>query len=123
MGSGELLIIAVIGLIVLGPERLPVAIKTISGWIRSAKQLANGITNELNHELRVQELHDNLKKAEQQPLHNLSPELDQTVQELKQAAASVTHSYKTTDNQASSAKNVATDHAQTSSAAESPDKK
>ena len=94
MGAGELLIIAVIGLVVLGPERLPVAIRTVSGWIRSAKQMANGLTQEINHELKVQELHQNLKKAEEQGLQNLSPELSQTVQELKDAAASVTHSYE-----------------------------
>lgn len=94
MGAGELLIIAVIGLLVLGPERLPVAIRTVSGWIRSAKQMASGITSEINHELKVQELHQNLKKAEEQGLQNLSPELTDTVQELKDAAASVTRPYE-----------------------------
>lgn len=93
MGAGELLIIAVIGLLVLGPERLPVAIRTVSGWIRSAKQMANGITSEINHELKVQELHQNLKKAEEQGMQNLSPELSETVQELKDAAASVNRPY------------------------------
>ena len=95
MGAGELLIIAVIGLLVLGPERLPVAIRTVSGWIRSAKQMANGITSEINHELKVQELHQNLKKAEEQGMQNLSPELTETVQELKNAAASVNRPYAT----------------------------
>lgn len=94
MGAGELLIIAVIGLIVLGPERLPVAIRTVMGWVQSIKQLANGISSEINHELKVQELHENLKKAEEQGLENLSPELNQSVQELKDAAASVTRQYE-----------------------------
>ncbi|NQZ11708.1 MAG: Sec-independent protein translocase subunit TatB [Algicola sp.] len=94
MGMGELLIIAVIGLLVLGPERLPVAIKTVSGWIRSAKQMAGSISAEINHELKANELHQNLKKAEQQGLENLSPELNETMQELKDAAASVTRQYE-----------------------------
>lgn len=98
MGAGELLIIAVIGLLVLGPERLPVAIRTVSGWVRSAKQMASGITSEINHELKVQELHQNLKKAEEQGLQNLSPELTETVQELKEAAASVNRPYKNASN-------------------------
>lgn len=94
MGAGELLIIAILGLIILGPERLPVAIKTVLGWVQSIKQLANGISSEISHELKVQELHQNLKKAEEQGLENLSPELNQSVQELKDAAASVTRQYE-----------------------------
>lgn len=89
MGAGELLIIAVIGLLVLGPERLPVAIRTVSGWYRTIKQMANSVSAEMSHELKVHELHQNLKKAEQQGMENLSPELSRSVQELKDAAASV----------------------------------
>ncbi len=36
IGFSELLLIAVIGLVVLGPERLPVAVRTVAGWIRCA---------------------------------------------------------------------------------------
>lgn len=117
MGAGELLIIAVIGLLVLGPERLPVAIRTVSGWIRSAKQMANGITSEINHELKVQELHQNLKKAEEQGLRNLSPDLNETVQELKDAAASVNRPYGHSD---PSNKNSFTDEVGTDEGHRSP---
>ena len=93
MGAGELLIIAVIGLLVLGPERLPVAIRTVSKWIKSAKQMASAVSAEMTHELKVHELHQNLKKAEEQGLDNLPPQLSESVQELKDAAASVTRQY------------------------------
>jgi sec-independent protein translocase protein TatB len=94
MGIGELLIIAVIGLLVLGPERLPVAIRTVSQWVKSAKQMANSISSEMTHELNAHELHQNLKKAEEQGMKNLSPELTRSVQELKDAAASVNQQYQ-----------------------------
>jgi sec-independent protein translocase protein TatB len=42
----------------------------------------------------VHELHENLKKAEQQGLKDLSPELEQSVDELKKAAESVQEPYK-----------------------------
>jgi sec-independent protein translocase protein TatB len=102
MGMGELLIIAVMGLLVLGPERMPVAIRTVSQWIRSAKQMATSITSEINQELKASELHQNLKKAEDQGLSNLSPELNESLQELKDAAASVTRQYDNNDNEPSS---------------------
>lgn len=89
IGFWELILIAVIGLVVLGPERLPVAIRNVSRWVGAAKRMAGSVREELEQELKVQEMRDNLKKAEQMNLHNLSPELQQSVDELKQAAADV----------------------------------
>ncbi|KZN37439.1 translocase [Pseudoalteromonas luteoviolacea S2607] len=102
MGMWELVVVLIVGLIVLGPERLPVAIRTVSGWIRTLKSIANSVKAEVNEELRVHELHSNLKKAEQQDMSNLSPELQESVDELKKAAQSVRHSYQ--DNSASTPK-------------------
>lgn len=93
MGMGEILIIAVIGLLVLGPERMPIAIRTVVQWIKSAKQMATAVSTEINQELKISELHQNLKKAEEQGLNNLSPELNDSLQELRDAAASVTRPY------------------------------
>ena len=40
IGFSELLLVFVIGLIVLGPQRLPVAVKTVVSWIRTLRSLA-----------------------------------------------------------------------------------
>ena len=64
IGFGELLLVMVIGLVVLGPERLPVAVRTVAGWIRALRSLAASVQNELSQELKLQELQDSLKKAE-----------------------------------------------------------
>jgi len=94
MGMWELVVVLIVGLIVLGPERLPVAIRTVSRWVKTLKSVANSVKAEVNEELRIHELHENLKKAEQQNLQELSPELQDSVNELQKAAQSVTHSYK-----------------------------
>ncbi len=94
MGMWELVVVLIVGLIVLGPERLPVAIRTVSRWVKTLKSVANSVKAEVNEELRIHELHENLKKAEQQNLQELSPELQNSVNELQKAAQSVTHSYK-----------------------------
>ncbi|MFC3034282.1 Sec-independent protein translocase protein TatB [Pseudoalteromonas fenneropenaei] len=99
MGFWELVVVFVVGLVVLGPERLPVAIKTVMGWVRTVKSYANAVKAEVNEELRIHELHNNLKKAEQQGMENLSNDLQQSVAELQRAADSVRHSYKTHDSQ------------------------
>ncbi|MBE0369881.1 Sec-independent protein translocase subunit TatB [Pseudoalteromonas sp. MMG013] len=94
MGMWELAVVLIVGLIVLGPERLPVAIRTVSRWIKSIKSIANSVKAEVNEELRVHELHSNLKKAEQQNMTDLSASVKHSVDELNKAAASVKHSYK-----------------------------
>lgn len=95
IGFWELLVIGVLALVVLGPERLPGAIRSTLKVIRSVRSTASGFKEEVEHQLRVHELHENLKKAEQQGLtDNMSPELKKSVEELKQAAESVREPYK-----------------------------
>lgn len=47
IGFSELLLVFIIGLVVLGPQRLPVAVKTVAGWIRALRSLATTVQNEL----------------------------------------------------------------------------
>tara|TARA_Y100001956_G_scaffold25720_1_gene25487 strand:- start:3822 stop:4253 length:432 start_codon:yes stop_codon:yes gene_type:complete len=93
IGFWELVLISVVGLVVLGPERLPHAIRSVSKFIGAAKNMANSVKDELSHELKVQELQENLRKAEQMGMEDLSPELKSSVEELKQAAQEVQRPY------------------------------
>ena len=89
MGFWEFALIALVATIVLGPDKLPGAIRSVVKFKRQASQMFQGLSSEVNEQLRVHELHENLMKAEQQGMENLSPELKQSVDELKQAAQSV----------------------------------
>lgn len=94
MGFWEVLVISVLALLVLGPERLPGAVRSTIKTIRTIKNTANGFKNEVEQQLRIHELHENLKKAEESGLKDLSSELEQSVEELKSAAKSVQEPYK-----------------------------
>ena len=97
IGFMELLLISIIGLVVLGPERLPIAVRSITGWIRAIKRMANSVKDELEQELKIEQLHNDLKQAESKGLANLSPELQESVDQLKQAAESVNRPYQLDD--------------------------
>lgn len=97
IGFWELMLISIMGLVILGPERLPVAIRTVRGWIGNARRLSDSVKTELTEELRIHELHENLKKAEQGDMSNLSPEIEASVKSLKEAAASVNEPFKKID--------------------------
>lgn len=95
IGFWELVLISVVALVVLGPERLPHAIRSVAKFVSAAKNMANSVKDELAHELKVQELQENLRKAEQMGMQNLSPELQESVDKLKQAAQDVQRPYAT----------------------------
>ncbi|MDX2368143.1 MAG: Sec-independent protein translocase protein TatB [Colwellia sp.] len=100
IGFWELTLIGIMGLVVLGPERLPVAIRTLKGWVTGVRKFSDSVKSELSEELRVHELHANLKKAEQADMANLSPEIAESVKSLKEAAAMVNEPFKKVDKNA-----------------------
>ena len=97
IGFWELTLIGIMGLVVLGPERLPVAVRTIRSWITGVRKFSDTVKSEVTEELRIHELHTNLKKAEQGDLQNLSPEVAESLKSLKEAAALVNEPFKSID--------------------------
>ena len=97
IGLWELIVIGVLGLIVLGPERLPVAVRTVSDWIRTAKRMANNVKEELAQELEIEKLHSDLKKAESYSkgidTSVNTEELHESIKSLQEAARDVTRPY------------------------------
>lgn len=109
IGFWELVLISVVGLVVLGPERLPHAIRSVSKFVGAAKSMANSVKDELSHELKVQELQENLRKAEQMGMEDLSPELKSSVEQLKQAAQDVQRPYASKSDSATNSTETADD--------------
>ena len=82
IGFLELLVIALITLVVMGPERLPEAIKTISLWIGRLKQLLAKTRQDIENEMGM----DNIRHQ----LHNeqVLKELEESKDQLKQSLES-----------------------------------
>lgn len=89
IGFWELALIGILALLVLGPERLPGALRSVGKAVRTVKQTANHLKSEFNHELRVSELHEQLKQAEAKGMQNLTDTEQKAVAELEEAARSV----------------------------------
>lgn len=83
IGFAELLLIAVVGLLVLGPEKLPTAVRTLGLWVGRAKRSISSIQREISEELRLEELRrDTAVKKEQ-----LEKELNEMRQPFQQKAS------------------------------------
>jgi len=62
IGFLELVIVGIIGLLVLGPERLPVASRTLGKWIGRARRMTSQFTKEIDRQIEIDELKAELKK-------------------------------------------------------------
>jgi sec-independent protein translocase protein TatB len=76
IGFWEILLIAVVALVVVGPERLPKLIRVTGLWIGRAQASLTAIRSEISKELRAQELQDALKKPDNMPDLNEQIRLD-----------------------------------------------
>ena len=66
IGFAELVIIAVVSLLVIGPERLPSTIRTASLWLNRIKRGFNDIKQEVQQELHNDSVMQELRKTGEQ---------------------------------------------------------
>ncbi len=65
IGFAELIIVAVVALIVLGPERLPSALRTAGLWLGRLKRALGSVQKEISEELRVEEMRQAAKEQQE----------------------------------------------------------
>ena len=59
----ELMIIGIVGLLVLGPEKLPVAARTVGGFVRRARASWNSVRGEFEREIAADELRRTMRET------------------------------------------------------------
>lgn len=80
IGFWELSLIAVIGLLILGPERLPRVARTAGLWVGKLKKMVADVKSNIDEELRMEELN-----ALKQTGEKLKSDLESTQEELREA--------------------------------------
>ena len=54
IGGSEFILLCLIGLLILGPERLPRVARQLGSWIGKARQMTRGLQRQLEDELDVE---------------------------------------------------------------------
>lgn len=62
IGFLELAVIAVVGLIVIGPERLPEVARTVGTWVGRFRRFVTNVKSDIDRELRQEELRKALER-------------------------------------------------------------
>ena len=81
VGFTEILLLSLVGLMVLGPERLPRVARTLGGLARKARSSWMNLRRSIEAEMRAEDL--------KKPLENLEKEIKSTVDEVKSSMDSI----------------------------------
>ena len=54
IGGSEFILLCLIGLLILGPERLPRVARQLGGWVGKARQMTRSLQRQLEEELDVE---------------------------------------------------------------------
>ncbi|QIK38672.1 twin-arginine translocase subunit TatB [Caldichromatium japonicum] len=75
IGFQELLLVAVVALVVVGPERLPHLARVAGKWVGRARRTLIGVQQEIERELKAEELKRILdEQAQRRPLETILEE-------------------------------------------------
>jgi len=84
IGFSEIMVVAVISLIIMGPERLPETVRTISLWLGRLRQFISSARAEIEDEVGIDEIRRQLRNEQ------IMRDLEKSKNELSALAKDVT---------------------------------
>lgn len=102
----ELMVIMVVALVVIGPERLPKVARTMGHLWGRAQRYVNGVKADIERDMAVEEFRQLQQKVQaeasavEQSVKQATLTADQQVQQINEAVAKLSSSEKTTPDQA-----------------------
>ncbi|MES9832951.1 MAG: Sec-independent protein translocase protein TatB [Candidatus Thiodiazotropha sp. DIVDIV] len=96
VGFWELSIIALVALVVIGPERLPKVARTAGHWLGRGRRFISSVKADIDQEIKSEELKEILEKQAQManPLHEILDETKDDLNQIKQETASQMQDFK-----------------------------
>jgi sec-independent protein translocase protein TatB len=89
VGFWELTIIALVALVVIGPERLPKVARTAGLWLGRGRRFIATVKADIDKEIKAEELKQVIEKqaAMANPVHEIVEEARKDLNEIKQETA------------------------------------
>ncbi len=87
VGFWELALIALVALVVIGPERLPGVARTVGLWVGRGRRLLSNLKTEIDREIRAEELKKTLQEqVKSNPLDEVVADTKDALRDLQQDA-------------------------------------
>ena len=90
IGFSELLVIGVVALIVIGPQKLPRVARTVGHLLGRLQRYVSDVKADINREIELEELRkmrDSMQKAASEMQSSVDAELNKTADDLNKAVA------------------------------------
>jgi len=101
VGFSEILMIGLVALLVIGPERLPKAARISGLWIGKARRTLANVKEEIKHELHAEEMRQLLQQqALTSALQQAVDETETVVADIQQSLTSIEQSPQNDDRSA-----------------------
>ena len=97
-GFWELILVMVVALLVVGPERLPKVARQAGLWIGKARRFVNSVRSDIEREIRSEELKSMLNQ-QQNEIQELKGMLAKTQTEVKSELEQTDHLVKSIEDQ------------------------
>jgi len=100
VGFWELVLIALVALIVFGPDRLPRLVRETGLWVRKARSVASSAKTEIDRELQLYELKQTMEAKRRKfarEIQSLEVEANSLTDGLKSSALTDSHKSETDD--------------------------
>jgi len=84
VGLLELLLVGIVALLVVGPERLPKLARTAGMWLGRGRRFIGSVKDDIDRELKADELRSILEKQKQNnPLHQIVEDTKKDFEQVK----------------------------------------
>jgi sec-independent protein translocase protein TatB len=84
VGLLELLLVGIVALLVVGPERLPKLARTAGMWLGRGRRFISSVKDDIDRELKADELRSILEKQKQNnPLHEIVEDTKKDFEQIK----------------------------------------
>ncbi|SFM47077.1 Sec-independent protein translocase protein TatB [Ectothiorhodospira mobilis] len=81
-GFWELVVVGLVALLVVGPERLPRLAREVGRWVGKIKQFVTSVRSDIEQEIKADELRRMLEDQEKE-IHRLKTMMEDTEQDLR----------------------------------------
>lgn len=87
IGFSEICMVALVALLVIGPEKLPQAARVAGFWLGKTRRMVANVQAELKHELYIEEFRQALdgQHPDMEAMHDLQAGLDEAAQTIHAA--------------------------------------
>ena len=94
IGLFELLIVAVIALLVVGPEQMPALVRTVVHWIQRIRRFINSVQQDIEQDIQAENIQQTIRHSPSPNGQNLTETVKETIEKTKNTLDTIRHHTK-----------------------------